>query len=315
MTETRPGIEVRQRAGNLILRLVRLGVPGHGPAGMREVFDAPPSPMPRAIPINLQHDRTIQLDAAATVRRVGDVIEAEATVPEGVRALVKFGRLAGASVEMRVHDSDVETDPHGSAVRRIRRWSLLEAAVVHSGMAGGSGLEVRQRGRTMRARVPVGKQAFYCSCSAKKTGAPNASKVRFEEGAFEGVSGRDVSATSGNLMQILGQTSDGSLRLSQGRGGALRVDLDPLDTRYGRELRELVAAGVPVHARPVWNPETSKWRLDGDTAVVSRADFTLLLVKPVAADKAAGLHPLAPIPEQRAGLPWDRRRLILAGLA
>ena len=91
----------------------------------------------------------------------------------------------------------------------------------------------------------------------------------------------------------------------------LRVDVDPLDTPAGRQVRETIAAGVPVYARPVIDFDASEFKVDGDTATVSRAEFRYVLVKPT--DAAEGLDPLKREREGR-GLSL-RRRILIAGAA
>ena len=109
------------------------------------------------------------------------------------------------------------------------------------------------------------------------------------------------------------QTADGSLKLARARDGSLRISLDPLDTVDGRRLLEQIEAGVPVYPRVIWDPDRSDWTLDGDTAVVTSAAFSLILLRSVQPDRAEGLDPLTPDREGRAVSLTPARRALLAG--
>ena len=220
-------------------------------------------------------------------------IAARAT--DALRAAVKAGKRF-----MSVEFHPLRQNRTKGGIREITKAYVRVAALVAEPEYAMTAAEVRQRGG-FRTRMKPGRK-MDCRCSARKTGS-NARTVQFAHTAFEDLPD-DVAAVVRGLDTTVGRTADGSLRLRTARDGSLVIDLDPLDTSDGRRLRELIDAGVPVHARPVWDPDLSTWTLQGDTAVVTAAVFALLLVRPVQPDRADGLDPLAPTtrPENRSSL-------------
>ena len=247
--------------------------------GVGILLDHRQAPETRAIP-QRQSDGRITLATRAT-----DAIR------EAVAAGKRFMSVEFHSLQERVTRG---------GVREIMRAIVPSAALVAEPEYDVSSAEVRQRGG-FRTRMKPGRKVD-CRCSARKTGS-NARNVEFAHTAFEDLPD-DVAAVVRGLDTTVGRTADGSLRLRTARDGSLVIDLDPLDTTDGRRLRELIDAGVPVHARPVWDPDLSTWTLRGDTAVVTAAVFALLLVRPVQPDRAVGLDPLEPVarPENRSSL-------------
>ena len=66
-------------------------------------------------------------------------------------------------------------------------------------------------------------------------------------------------------------------------------------------MRELVAAGVEVFARPVIDFDASEYEVRDNVAVVTVAGFSYILTKPT--DRTRGLDPLVPkSKESRSGL-------------
>ena len=123
-------------------------------------------------------------------------------------------------------------------------------------------------------------------------------EIEFEAGAFDDVlrelaaGDRNVSAIARGAGDVVADTATGSLALEAGRRG-LQVQIDALDTESGRRIEELVSAGVAVHSRPVVNFDESEFTVDGTAAVVARASFAYILVKPT--DRTRGLDPLEPV--------------------
>ncbi len=298
--ERRP-VEVRYEEGRALLTLVRLGREGQGPNGLREVFTAQPNPVPPTIPVNLQHDGAVILDHAAVVAVRGDVLEATARIPEGVRDLVRLGRLEGASVEMRVRRDEV-TPSYGASVRRILDWELLGASIVHRGAAGGSGVELRRAlGASLSGFVGY-NIAMDCSCPGG-----GCDEILFETGAFADLS--EALATVGKMHQVVGRAV-----LSPTAGG-LAIAVELIDVAGAQTLVELIDSDVDVYARPLLNLEesdTSEERARGGTLRVKRAAFDAVLIKAV----AGGVSGLAPVKLARSGRALSqRRRLLIAGAA
>lgn len=304
--ETRQGVELRADGRTLIGAAIRYGdvSPSH-----RERFEPGSLTVSPNLAPTLGHrtGRVLAYGDDVRVEDRADALIVAAHLPRTETADmaldgVRSGRYRGWSVEFIARRESRDA----SGIRVVEAADLPGLALVDHPSYPGSRVETR-RG-SYRTRVPVGRQALYCSCSARKTGS-TASHVRFGRDAFAGVEDAgDVMAVAGGLNQTVGMTLDGSLRLSRARDGSLRVGLDPLDTTHGRDLRDLVRVGVPVYARPVWDPDESDWTLEGDVAHVTRAVFRLVLVKPVQADRARGLDPLEPVQEGTGGRRSARKR-------
>lgn len=79
----------------------------------------------------------------------------------------------------------------------------------------------------------------------------------------------------------------GTLGSSLDRAGGLQVAVSGLqDTEAGRRVAEQVAAGIDVYARPILDFEASEFETEDGVAVVSRAEFSRILIRPVAARSA-----------------------------
>ena len=133
-----------------------------------------------------------------------------------------------------------------------------------------------------------------CRCSGTLA-EDNVLEVSFSPGSFDRVvrevdrGRRNVSAISRGAGDVVADVNSGSLSLRTGRGGELVIGIEALNTEAGRRTRELIDAGVEVHARPVLTPD-SEFEVDGIVARVSDADFSYILVKPT--DRTRGLRPL-----------------------
>ena len=292
-TETRSGIEVRQSGGSLTLRLLRLGVPGQGPAGLREVFDAPPAPMPASIPINLQHERGIRLADAAAVSMDGDVLEARADFPPGVRELVALGRLTGASVEMRVNRDRIVPDPSGASIRHIEDWQLIEAGIVHEGAAGGSGIELRRRIGGVSSGFRLGS-ALDCRC-----GAGDCDTATIDPAGLDIPD--DTAAFLGNFGQPLGPVT------STVRRGRVTVRADIRGTSYGRDLIEAGERNLIV--RPFPDATASEFEKRGRNQYWTRLRVAAWIF--AFTDKTGGFDAPSVTTGESRGLDWSRRRYLV----
>ena len=229
---------------------------------------------------------------AIPVREPDGRIRIEAPATDPIREAVAAGRTS-----MSVEFKSLRENRTAGGIREVLRALVPRVALVADPEYTMTSAELRQRGG-FGSRVRTGRK-MDCRCSARKTGSA-AKNVEFAHTAFEDLPD-EVAAVVRGLDTTIARTADDSLRLSRARDGSLAVKIDPLDTADGRKLRELVDAGVPVHARPLWDPDASTWTLEGDTALVTAARFSLLLVRPVAPDRAQGLEPLARTAEDRNG--------------
>ena len=291
--ETRTGLEVRQSGGSLTLRLLRLGVPGQGPAGLREVFDAPPSPMPPAIPVNLQHERSIRLADAAAVSMDGDVLEARADFPPGVRELVALGKLTGASVEMRVTRDRIASGPSGAPVRHIEDWQLLEAGIVHEGAAGGSGIELRQRIGRVLSGFTLGR-ALDCRC-----GVGDCDTATIDPDGL--VIPDEVAAFLGDFSQPLGPVT------SAVRRGRVTVTADINATSYGRDLVEAGTSNLIV--RPFPDATASEFEKRGRNQYWTKLRVAAFIY--AYSDKNRGFNAASITRGESRGLDWSRRKYLV----
>ena len=177
-------------------------------------------------------------------------------------------------------------ETRSNELRIVHDANLRGLAAVQRPAYSGAEIEVRQRG-TYRTSVATGTRTS-CKCAASES-----REVVFEAEAFAEIPDLDIAAISRGAESVIADTATGSLTLTVGQGGALGVALSPLDTPAGRNIEELIEAGVQVYARPLWDPDRSEWELDGDLARVTRAWFAYLLVRPVPAVDAVGLEALS----------------------
>ena len=227
-------------------------------------------------------------------------ITIRAPANDAIRAAVAAGK-SNLSVEF----FPIRERRTAGGIREITKCFVDMAALVPSAEYPDTGVEVRQTGgyRTgLKTRRPMD-----CKCAGGK-----ASAVEFTADAFAGVEGLDVTAISRGAESVIASTATDSLALRRTAGGGLGISLSTLDTEAGRRTRELLDAGQPVYARPVWTTDQSEFEVVNGVAVVSRAWFAYLLVRPVPKADAKGLDPLVPGGGARAAvIPWERRRLLL----
>ena len=192
--------------------------------------------------------------------------------------------LAGLSVGFDARDETTVAD-FGASIREIRAALLGALSVVDLPAYPTAVLEARQRRGGFRTAIKP-RRKMDCKCADG-----DASEVEFGADAFKGVEGADVTAISRGAESVIASTATDSLTLRRGAGGALDVSLSPLATEAGRRTRELLDAGQPVYARPVWTTAESTFEVVDGVAVVTTASFKYLLVRPVPEDDARGLEP------------------------
>ena len=207
-------------------------------------------------------------------------------------------------------------------LRIIHDARLQAVAAVEHPAYEGAAIEARNLNLRGSYRTTIRPdRAMDCRCSGSIPGKTHdvVASIRFEREAWEPMmeairtETRDVLAISRGAGDVVATTGTGTLGLSVAAGGALAISVAPLDTAAGRGVRELVEAGVEVYARPVIDFSESEFEVEGDTAVIRRADFAFILLKPT--DRAHGLEPLRKAREGRKGLTDKRRRLLLVGAA
>ena len=285
---------------------MRYGALGTIDGGRRERFlPGAFGSLPDAIDLTLQHDprsivgRVALTDSATELRAAGEVTPA-------VHDLVRRRALSGLSVEIVVTDETTVPD-FGASVREVRAARLAGLSVVDAPAYPASGIEARRGFGGFRTEMKP-RRRMDCKCADG-----DASEVEFGPDAFRGVEGLDVTAIARGAESVIASTATGSLTLRRAAGGALAVSLSPIDTEAGRRTRELLDAGQPVFARPIWTTDQSEFEVRDGVAYVSRAWFQYLLVRPVPEGDARGLDALKREREGR-GLTL-RRRLLIAGAA
>ena len=298
--EHRTGLEIRADGRTLVGAAMRYGdlSPSH-----RERWEPGSARVSPDLAPTLGHrtGRVLAYGEDVTIedRREALIVRAHlprTEVADMALAGVASGRYRGWSVEFKA-----ERERREAGVRVIERASVPGLALVDAPSFPASTVEARQRGgKRIRSRVPTGL-AIDCKCADG-----DASVVEFTDLAFKGVEDLQVTAISRGAESVVASTSvPESLVLETAKDGALRVALKTLDTEAGRRTAELVDAGVPVFARPLWDASRSEWELRDGVAVVSRAFFSYLLVRPVPESDAQGLKPVEALEGREA----------LAGLA
>ena len=244
------------------------------------------------------------------VRHPDGRITLKARATDAIRNAVEAGRRF-MSVEF--HALKEHTTLGG--IREITSALVPDVALVPSPEYGQTAAEVRRKVLGFGGVVTLNRR-MACKCADNAAG-----DVLFEAEAFKDVSKFDVTAISRGAESVIASTSTDSLKLAATAKG-LRIALEPLDTGPGRGFAELMAAGVPVYARPVWDAKDSDWELsegraDGakPVAIVKRAVFKYLLVRPVPEADAKGLDPLTKT--EKRSTDWRlstlARRALVAG--
>ena len=305
--EHRAGCEFRVAGRTLSGTALRYGdvSPEHRERFLPGAF----APVP-AVPLNLQHDRSVVLLPAEryALTDTEHALEVRAELPADSAALklVRRGALNGFSVEFH---SRSETREAG--VRVIERAELVGVALVDMPSYPGSTAEVRRRGdrggrlATFRGRVPAGRK-LDCRCSPG-----DCLEAIFEAGAFDNLTagqvterGRDILAVVGEYQNAIGSAQRRTVRFWQGRDGALEFAVDVPSTARGEALMETFNV-VPVHARPVLDLDASDYTLADRVATYRRAEVRALTIGPT--DASRGWTPLV-IGEDGEGPPGPGTR-------
>ena len=319
--EHRAGCELRVSGRTLSGTVLRYGdlSPEH-----RERF-APGAfaPVP-AVPLNLQHDRTIVLMPAERYALIDSerALEVRAELPADSAALklVRRGALNGFSVEFHSRSETRE-----SGVRVIERAELVGVALVDEPSYPESAAEIRRRGGgggrgsrggrrgTFRGRVKAGRKVD-CRCAPG-----DCLEALFLEGAFDTLtrqqvteSGRDVLAVVGEYQNAVGSAKRGGVRFWAGQNGDLEFAVDIPDTARGAALMETFET-VPVYARPVLDLDASDFDLVDRVATYRSAEVRALTIGPTDASK--GWAPLVlgedgEGPPRQREAPEPRRRVL-----
>lgn len=312
-------VEIREADGGPHLYGVLIQE-GRAARRRREVFAPGSVEWPAAgVGVLTRHHGKPEVRAVPT-READGRITLKARATDAIRAAVESGRRF-----MSVEFHALRERRTEGGIREVLRALVPDVALVTSPEYAQTGAEVRRRGR-YRTRVGT-RRRMDCRCSGKLKGrarprpTTTVRRIEFAERAFARIAreieeeARDVLAISRGAGDVAASTRTGSLTLSIAAGGALEIALDPLRTDAGRSVRELIEAQVDVYARPVIDFEASEYELDGDTAIVSDADFNYVLVKPT--DRTAGLDPLKPGRREGRGvsLLTPARRALIAGAA
>lgn len=261
---------------------------------------------------------------------------------EAIRAAVEAGRRF-----MSVEFHSLQERRTEGGVREILRALVPDVALVASPEYDMTAAEVRRRRGGYGSRIRTGRR-MDCRCSGKLKGGGGRTvrTIHFHERAFE----RELKALADEAADyeiigilrgasdVVATTGTGSLGLQtatatgavvgvaldpfgedDGEGrevrqtGGLAISVNPLDTEAGRAVRELLAAGVRVYARPVIDFDASEYTVNGGEALVSVARFRYVLIKPT--DRTEGLEPLEPLRRPQARKLSPARRALIAGAA
>ena len=210
-------------------------------------------------------------------------------LPAADRALeeIRAGLATGLSIKFRAVRERRDGD-----LRVVEDAILSGIAIVRSPSYDTSRVEARRRsGRTMRARIPVGRK-LECRCAgaackfARVTG--DALRDEFELAFVQGR--KEVIAAFGSYDMPLAGVSAGTLRgriLANG-DGAVEIDL-PDDTVGAAVMAAHEAAGVIV--RPHIDASAAESTIEGDTINYRKAPIRAFLVS--ATDAREGW----PVPE------------------
>lgn len=238
-------------------------------------------------------------------------ITLKARVTDAIREAVNAGRRF-----MSVEFHSLREGRTEGGIREILRALVPDVALVQSPEYAQTAAEVRAGGR-WGGYVPIASR-MDCSCAGQGAGA-GVIEIEFNADAFARVlrevdaGQRNVSAIARGADAVVADTNTGSLTLRRAAGGALGIEVAALETAAGRQVGELVDAGVEVFARPIIDFEASEFEAEGTVAKVSEAVFSYILVKPT--DRTEGLVPLTPgrrrEPEDRAALIRHRRLLLV----
>lgn len=292
-------IELRDSGRTLFGVMLTEGRAASG--GRREVFVPGSVEWPSSGVGILTAHRQAPVVRAMPKREDNGRITIAAPAPLEIREAVADGRRF-MSVEF--HALQERTTKGG--VREILRALVPDVALVPDPEYDTTSAEVRRAFTGgLRTYIPIGAR-MDCRCAGQGAG-PDVIEIEFDAGAWDRVlqevaaGDRKLSAISRGAGDVVGDVATGSLTVEVARNGSLAIGLDPLDTPAGRDVRELVGAGVEVHARPVIQFPESTFEVDGNRAIVTEAAFSYILTKPT--DRAQGVPALGRVnePESRRG--------------
>ena len=229
-------------------------------------------------------------------------------IPAADRALadIRDGKVTGLSVEFRAVRERRDGD-----LRVIEEAVLSGIAIVRSPSYSNARVEARRRsGRTMRARIPVGRK-LECRCAgaackfARVTGA--ALRDEFEL-AF-GQARKEIIAGFNSYDMPIASRSSGTLRGRVLANGDGEVEIDLPDDAVGAAvLAAHSSAGVIV--RPHIDARAAESAEEGDTLIYRKAPIRAFLVSATDAREgwpvpeliatAVGLDELASVAAPRA---------------
>ena len=238
---------------------------------------------------------------AVPVREPDGRITVEARATPAIRDAVESGRRF---MSLEFYALRERTTKGG--VREVLRAFVPDVALEYDPEYDVAVAEVRARlgGFRLTSTVKTSKR-MDCRCAG--TAGEDVRSVEFGGDAFDGVEDLDVAAVTRGQDSVVSSTASGTLKLTPKDNG-LVIDMELLDTEPARNLRSLVESGERVFARPLWDAKRSTWTTTGDTAVVSAAVFSTILVRPVPGFNA-GLDPVELENEERRDA--RRRRLWL----
>ena len=197
-------------------------------------------------------------------------------IPAADRALdeIRAGKITGLSVEFRAVRERRDGD-----LRVIEDAVLSGVGIVRTPSYGAARVEARRRsGRTMRARIPAGRNVeCRCSGAACKFARITGDALREEfDLAFDQAS-KEIIAGFGSYDVPLASISSGTLRgriLANGDG---EVEIDLPDDRAGAAtVAAHEAAGVIV--RPHIDANAAESIIEGETRVYQKAPIRAFLV-------------------------------------
>ena len=268
--------------------------------GRREVFTPGSVEWPSGgVGILTDHRQAPEV-RALPVRQSDGRITVRTPATPAIREAVEAGRRF-MSVEF--HSLAERTTKGG--VREVLRAFVPDAALVTEPEYDTTAAEVRARlgGFSFSSTVRT-KRVMDCRCAG--TAGEDVRAVEFSEDAFEGVEKLDVAAVTRGQDSVISSTTSGTLTLENTSAG-LAISMELLDVEPARNLRSLVESGEAIYARPLWDPKRSDWTATGETALVTSAWFTTILVRPVPGFNS-GLDPVELVNEERR---TRRRRLWL----
>ena len=203
-----------------------------------------------SVDLNLQHDPGVVVARGATLTDSPRALSVAATLPEGsgVLALVRRRALNGFSVEFKPTREHQDV----AGVRVVERAMLTGLALVDRGAYPGATAEVRRRrGRTVRQRIPAGRNlACQCAGAACKL-------ARFMEDEMSAMFDRAFAAAEGEILAVRGSygtplasKTRGSVRGTVLASGDGEVEVDLPDGPDGDAvLRDIENTGA-VLVRP-----------------------------------------------------------------